>query len=120
MSTADTCCTIVPYFKVPEENLTAFKVLCEKAVKKSQEEAKCLYYGFSFSAEMAFCREGYSDAQGVLAHLGNVKSILQEMFALAELVKIEIHGPAAEIDQLRGPLGSMNPDFFVLEYGFRR
>jgi len=30
MSTTDTCCTIVPYFEVPTENLAAFKALCDK------------------------------------------------------------------------------------------
>lgn len=120
MSTTDTCCTIVPYFKVREGQLDVFKTLCEKAVEKAQGEEKCLYYGFSFSDELAFCREGYEDAEGLLAHLENVGGVLKKMFAIAELVKLEVHGPASEIDKLRGPLSGMNPDFYILEFGYRR
>lgn len=120
MSTEDTCCTIVPYFRVSADNLEAFKSLCEKAVEGISEEPQCLFYGFSFSGEMAFCREGYEDAQAVLTHLNNVTTVLREMLALSELVKLEIHGPKLEIDQLREPLAEMNPTFYTLEYGFRR
>ncbi len=120
MSTNDTCCTIVPYFRVSGTNLEAFKLLCAKAVEETSEEPKCLFYGYSFAGDMAFCREGYEDAQGVLAHLKKVTPVLREMLALSELVKLEIHGPKTEIDQLREPLAEMNPTFYTLEYGFRR
>jgi len=120
MSTTDTCCTIVPYFKVNEGQLDAFKALCEKAVEVTQKEEKCLYYGFSFSGNVAFCREGYEDSQAALQHLDNVGPILKEMFAIAELTKLEVHGPAQEIESLREPLAVMSPEFFTLEYGFRQ
>ena len=48
MATDDTCCTIVPYFKVSAENLSAFKALCERFVAQTNQETGCLYYGFSF------------------------------------------------------------------------
>ena len=48
MSTEDTCCTIVPYFRVPDGRLNAFKELCQQFVGKANGEPKCLYYGFSF------------------------------------------------------------------------
>jgi hypothetical protein len=31
-----------------------------------------------------------------------------------------VHGPAQEIEQLRKPLADLSPQFFTLEYGFRR
>jgi hypothetical protein len=31
-----------------------------------------------------------------------------------------VHAPQAEIDKLRGPMASRNPQFFALEEGFRR
>ena len=48
MATQDKCCTIVPYFKVSDGKLQAFRALCEEFVAKTQNEPKCLYYGFSF------------------------------------------------------------------------
>ena len=75
MATQDTCCTLVPYFKVESANLPAFRALCEAFVEKTRNEPKCLHYGFSFFENQAHCREGYVDAEGLLAHLDNVGSI---------------------------------------------
>ena len=120
MATTDKCCTIVPYFKVTEGKLNEFKGLCEKFVEATNKESKCLYYGFCFFGEVAHCREGYQDAEGVLAHLENVGSLLEKALTISELTKLEIHGPEEELAKLRGPLAELNPEFFVLEYGFRR
>jgi hypothetical protein len=120
MSTQDKCCTIVPYFNVPTENLPLFKKICEAFMEKTSLEPKCLYYGFSFDGNMAHCREGYADAEGLLAHLENVGDLLQDALKIAEIARLEVHGPEEELAKLRGPLGSLNPQFFTLEYGFRR
>jgi len=45
MTTPDTCCTIVPYFKVHEGQLAAFKKGCEEFVEKTSSEPNCLFYG---------------------------------------------------------------------------
>ena len=120
MTTQDKCCTIVPYFKVSSGNLESFKELSEKFVKKTNDEPKCLYYGFSFDGDLAHCREGYEDAEGMLTHLENVGSLLEEALKIAELTRLEVHGPKEELEKLREPLSGLNPQFFILEYGFRR
>jgi quinol monooxygenase YgiN len=120
MVTQDKCCTIVPYFKVSNGKLDAFKELCEQFVEKTDSESKCLYYGFSFDGNQAHCREGYEDAEGVLAHLENVGSLLEEALKIADLIRLEIHGPEKELAKLRKPLANLKPQFFILEYGFRR
>ena len=120
MATTDTCCSIVPYFKVPEENLAAFKAICEQFVTKTSNEPDCLYYGFSFDGNEAHCREGYKNAEAALAHLDNVGELLGEALKISELTLLEIHGPEQELAKLREPLAGLNPHFFVLEYGFRR
>ena len=120
MVTQDKCCTLVPYFKVMNGKLDAFKEGCEKFVEKTSDESKCLYYGFSFDGDLAHCREGYEVAEGVLAHLENVGSLLEEALKIADLTRLEIHGPEEELAKLREPLANLKPQFFVLEYGFRR
>ena len=120
MSVQDKCCTIVPYFKVSTGKLGAFKKLCPQFVAKTAEETKCLYYGFSFNGDLAHCREGYADAEGLLAHLKNVGSLLEEALKISELTRLEIHGPEEELAKLREPLAKLKPQFFALEYGFRR
>ena len=120
MAAEDRCCTLVPYFKVSEGNLDNFKELCEQFVAKTREEPKCLFYGFTFDGDQAHCREGYEDADGILAHLDNVGPLLEEALKIAEITRLEVHGPGEEVEKLRGPLGELNPQFFTLEYGFRR
>lgn len=120
MPTQDKCCTIVPYFDVPADKQEAFRALCEQFVAKASEEPKCLYYGFSFHGETAHCREGYADAEGALAHLENVRELLDQALKIVALIRLEIHGPEEELAKLRGPLAKLDPQFYTLEYGFRR
>ena len=100
--------------------MESFKTLCQRFVEQTKKESKVLYYGFSFDGDQAHCREGYVDAEGLLAHLENVGSLLQEMMQMVEVTRLEVHAPESELAKLRGPMASLNPQFFTLEYGFRR
>lgn len=120
MATDDRCCTLHPYFKVHDGKLEAFKTLCEQFVAKTAAEEKVLFYGFSFDGDQVHCREGYRDAQGILTHLDNVGELLNQALQIADITRLEVHGPEAELATLREPLGGLNPQFFTLEYGFRR
>lgn len=119
MATTDTCCTIAPYFEVAPGRLPEFHSLCERFVEHTRREPGCLYYGFCFDGHLAHCREGYRNADAALAHLENVGAILSEALKVAKLVRLEIHGPEAELAKLRGPLGALGAQFLVLEHGFR-
>ncbi len=120
MATDDKCCTIVPYFKVKAGKLEAFRSLCERFVSQTQSEPKCLYYGFSFDGDQVHCREGYEDAAGLLAHLEHVGALLAEALKIADITRLEVHGSAGELAKLRQPLAGLKPQFFTLDYGFRR
>ena len=120
MTTQDKCCTIAPYFKIKDGKLGDFQALCDQFVAKTNQEPKCLYYGFSFDGDIAHCREGYKDAEGLLAHLENVGALLQEALTIADITRLEVHGPEEELAKLREPLSGLNPQFFELKYGFRR
>ncbi len=120
MFALDTCCTLVPYFEVPEENLAAFKALGTTFVEKTRNEKGCIHYAFSFSGNNAHCREGYDNAEAVLAHLENVSEPLGEALKLAKIIRLEVHAPAAEIEKLKAPLAGLNPQYFILESGIRR
>ena len=116
----DACCTLVPYFEVNEGQLEAFKALGPQFVAKTRNEPGCVHYAFSFDGMNAHCREGYDDAAAMLAHLDNVGALLGEALKVAKIVRLEVHGPAAEIDKLRAPLAGLKPQFFELAEGFRR
>ncbi|MFC1749831.1 putative quinol monooxygenase [Pseudomonadota bacterium] len=104
METQDKCCSIEPYFKISVGNLSAFKSLCEEIVEKTKSEPKCLYYGFSFDGLYAHCREGYEDADGLLAHLDNIGSLLKDLLEISEIIRLEVHGPQEELEKLDEPL----------------
>jgi len=120
MATTDNCCTIAPYFKVHGGQMDPFKKLCAQFVEKSRSEAGCLFYGFSFNEDLAHCREGYANAESLLLHIQSVGPLIGEALKISELARLEIHGPEKELAKLRGPLAEFKPQFFTLEYGFRR
>ena len=119
MALEDNVCTLVPYFTVQSGKLDEFKALGEQMVERTRTEKDCAFYGFSFNGDQAHCREGYTSAEGILAHLENVDGLLKQALAIASLDKLEVHAPASEIAKLKEPLGGLNPAFFTMETGFR-
>ncbi|MBA3595372.1 MAG: antibiotic biosynthesis monooxygenase [Polaromonas sp.] len=120
MLALDTCCTLVPYFEVQDGQLDAFKALVKELINKTRAEPGCMHYTFSFSGNLAHCREGYVDAAALLAHRENVAELIGQALKIAKVVRLEVHAPEAEIEKLRGPMASPSPQFFTLEEGFRR
>ena len=82
-------------------------------VEKTATEQKNLFYGFTIKGDEVFCREAYTDAEGLLAHLDNVGAMLAEALKIADLTRIEVHGPAAELEKLKAPLAHLNPAWFA-------
>ena len=119
MAVDDTCCTLVPYFQVADGKIEHFKRLCQELVARTRSEPKCLYYGFSFDGTLAHCREGYADADGILAHLEHIAEPLEAVLKISTIVRLEVHGIEQELAKLRLPLAHLVPQFFILEYGFR-
>lgn len=121
MTQPDRVCTLVPYFEIEEGQVEAFRALGPRFVERTKTEPGCVHYAFSFDGRQAHCREGYDHADAVLAHLENVGALLQEALKISKIVRLEVHGPEAEVDKLRGPLAGLKPQFFVLaEGGIRR
>jgi len=94
-----------PYFKVHSGKLETFKDGLAAFVEKTKSEEKNLFYEFTVNGDEVFCREGYSDAEGLLAHLDNVGALLAQALKIADL--------AAELDKLRAPLAHLNPAWFI-------
>lgn len=104
-----------PYFKVHPGKVETVKRFLPQLVEKTATEKDCLFYGFSSNGEEMFCREAYENAEALLAHVENIGALLAEMLKSADLTRIEIHGPAAELEKLKKPLAHLNPTWFVLE-----
>lgn len=109
--------SIHPYFKVHPGKLDAFKAGMRAFVEKTKSEPLHLYYEFTVNGDEVFCREGYLGAEGTLAHLENIGAELGEALKIADLTRLEFHGPAEEIEKLKTPLAHLNPAWFVIECG---
>ena len=104
-----------PYFRIHPGKLDAIKTMLPKFTAKTATEKAMLFYEFSWNGDELFCREAYENAEGLLAHLENVGGLLAEAMKMAGLTRIEVHGPAAELEKLKEPLAHLNPAFFALE-----
>ena len=116
----DTTVTLAPYFKV--KDLGKFKEIWKAAYDPFAHKDDCVHYSFGFTEDgtRAHCREAYTSAKTALQHLADVDAALKAVLdGPAELERLEVHGPKAEIDQLIEPLTPFGCKFFVCEWGFR-
>ena len=120
MSHPSNVVSIHPYFKVHPGKLDEFKARLPLFVEKTASEEKNLYYDFTINGDEVFCREAYLGADGALAHLTHVGEMLAKLMKICDLTRLEIHGPAAELEKLKGPLASFKPAWFVFECGVKR
>ena len=109
-----------PYFKIHSGKLDACEDLVKRFVETTKPEPGCLYYSFTFNGDQAYCREAYVDADALLKHAESVGALIQEALTIADIIRLEAHGPAAEIDKLREPLAGLKPEYFILDHGFRK
>jgi quinol monooxygenase YgiN len=114
MSTLTGFVTLHPYFKVHPGKMEEFTGMFPVFAEMTRKESKNLFYEFGVNGDEVFCREGYSDAEGLLHHLQNIGAVLAHGLKIADLVRVEVHGPGAELDKLREPLAHLNPQWFVL------
>jgi quinol monooxygenase YgiN len=112
--------SIHPYFKIHPGKLEAAKAMLPRFVERTSSEPACIYYEFTLNGDVLFCREAYRGADGALAHLGNVDALLKELLGMADLERLEIHGPAEELEKLKAPLAALKPAWFTFADGLAR
>jgi quinol monooxygenase YgiN len=118
MSTFDNAVSINPYFQITDQNMAAAKdFLAQFCDLVSKNEPGCLFYNFTFKGNELCCREAYKNADAVKAHFDNCGPALGEFMKIAELSRIEVHGPTAELEQLKEAFAAFNPDYYVSECG---
>ena len=120
MNQVQNAVSLHPYFKLHAGQSEPVKAVLRAFIDKAAKEPGMLYYGFSINGDLLCCREAYLDAQAVLMHLENVGPEIQQLLTLSDLVRLEIHGPAAELETLRAPLGPYNPEWYTWIAGVSR
>ncbi len=129
MSALANLVSLHPYFKVHRGKLEAVKGGFPRFVEKTATEKRNLFLRLHHASATAakeltlwhkvnplkLSPRGYESAEGVLAHLKNVGALLAEMLTMADLTRVEVHGPAAELEKLKAPLAHLNPAWFAIE-----
>ena len=92
---------ILPRFTVTSQS-KAEPILAE-FVKRTRNEAGCLYYGWSLNGDQLVGEEIYVDSASVAAHLASVGPLIGGLTAggIARLDSIELHGPAGEVEKCK-------------------
>ena len=120
MKSIECSVSLHPYFKIRPGQQDAAQALLREFVAQTASEDKMLYYEFTLNGDIIFCREAYVGAEGALAHLTNVGALLKRMESVTDLTRLEIHGPAVELEKLKGPLGALKVEWFAYQCGVQR
>ena len=112
--------TIHPYFRAHAGKWNEVEAVLKEFVATTRSETACLFYEFTVNGDEVFCREGYAGGEGALAHLENVGAVLGKMLGLSDLTRLEFHGPAEELEKMKGPLAHLNAVWFALHSGLER
>merc|ERR1719379_2344610 len=76
----DTSITVLPYYQVNQ--LDPFLEVCAQAIEVMKGENLCSQFGFTIgagaTANMAFCRAAFANADGVLSHFQALDSLLRD------------------------------------------
>lgn len=104
-------------FKIHKGKVEEFKKIateCIAKVKENEEGKGALYYDWFFDPDQSECavREGYTDSNAVLAHMGNVGEELGQLLSMSEF-QIEIYGNmSAELQQASAALNPKVYSFY--------
>ena len=115
------------FFEINRGAEAPFNALRDKAAKQTAEEDGCLDYNFCANVanpNQVMVRELYKDVAATMTHMQRVDPIMGEMMTShSKLVDFIVTGSAAEIQELKGPIGGKLGDvaqFRVIDAGFHQ
>jgi len=115
----DTHVTILPEFIVPAGKMDEFKAGFPKfytATKNGPGATGGYYYGFGISGDSVYAREGFKDGDAALKHGADIKEIVAEpMKAVGAGFKLNVVGPASELEKLKPKLAPRGAIFWELD-----
>merc|ERR1711998_28066 len=121
----DSTCTLAPYFKL--KDAAKFKEIWKADYANFAHKEDCVHYAFTFTEDdkRAHCREAYPNAEKLLQHIADVGAVFHANDGgclhneVAELDRLEVHGPADELAKLKEPLKDLPVTYYTCEWGFR-
>ena len=104
-----------PDLKVHPGNLDTVRTLLLRFVEKTVNERGIFSTG-SVSTAMKCSAAKVTKAPKALLRISTMLgALLSEMLKVADLTRVELHGPAYDLEKLKRPLAHMNPAWFALE-----
>lgn len=105
-----TLCTTHPSFKVTDWNSAG--PLMRELIDTTCLEKGCTYFGWASKDEELSWHANFVSGSALREHFENVKPILQALTAgPATLVRLELHGPSAELDKARAATDGLDHVF---------
>src|SRR5207248_8608701 len=74
---------------------------CSRSSQQGPRRRRRCFCTNSAGTAMSFSAAKVTLTQGVLAHLDNVGELLAELLTMGDLTRIEVHGPATELEKLK-------------------
>lgn len=106
--------TIQALFRVHPGRREIVDRLLVELDRHASDEPLVLFHEASFHSDNLALRIAYPSAVSLLDHLAGSSDGFERLLSETDLIRMEVHGPEAELSQLRGPLGVFQPDWFVL------
>jgi len=95
-----TLCSSCPSFKV--QDWTAAAPLVRQFIDRTGLETGCTYFGWSSRGEDLQWHGNYKDGTALRDHFNNVSDLILALDeGPARMMKLELHGPAVELDKAR-------------------
>ena len=109
--------SVHPYFKVHAGKLAEFKAVLPAMIAKVSAEPGTLAYEIGANGDEFMFREAYAGAEGWQTHMVNTDTLVAKLLQASTVTRLEVHGPAAELDKLRAQVAAMNPVWYIRETG---
>ncbi len=109
--------SVHPYFKVHAGKLAEFKAILPAMIAKVSTEPGTLAYEIAAHGDEYLFREAYVGAAGWQTHMVNTDDLVARLLQIATVTRLEVHGPAEELDKLRAQTAAMNPVWYIREIG---
>lgn len=106
--------TIQALFRVHPGSREIVDRLLGELDRRASDQPMVLFHEASFHSDDLALRIAFPSAVSLLDHLASTSDGFERLLSETDLIRMEVHGPEADLSQLRGPLGIFQPDWFVL------
>mmetsp|Transcript_159670 Transcript_159670/g.291372 ORF Transcript_159670/g.291372 Transcript_159670/m.291372 type:complete len:594 (+) Transcript_159670:96-1877(+) len=114
---ADTTVTLFSYYDYADGNRSHVEAIMAGVITLTKEEPGNLFYGWAHRDTGYVIKDCYVNAQAYLDHVLNMQQLRQNAAKVYSLTKVEVHGPAKELEKLKTVLSASTTTYWAAEQG---